>query len=120
MTSTPDLTSIVLILESSNPDVLGDLSLFRCLPDAESYLEAIDVRNNEYFGFMLDGRSLTLSAVGERVSIMPNSDEGVHSVRVRRLLEEYFRFCNRDKSLAFSDLSHLPLERLVETIGLTR
>ena len=96
------------------------MSLFRCLSDAEGKLEAVDVRNGEFFGFTLNGRSLMLSAEGERVSIVPNNDVGVHSARVRNLLEECYRFCSRHKSLALSDLSHLPIEALVETIGFTR
>ena len=113
------LASAVLILSSSDPDTPGDLSLFRDIATAERGLEAIDVRNNEYFGFALDGRPLQFTAEGDLVRIEVASSSQSDEARVRSLLERYARFCFKGKAM-FEDFSRYSLAQLVEVIGFSR
>lgn len=84
---TVDLDQSILINESSDPDVPGDVSLFRSVSDAAQYLEPIDVRNNEYFAYSLDGRELLLRVENNRVRIAHSNASDDHTARIRRLLE---------------------------------
>ena len=84
---TTKLEEIVLINESSVPDLLGDVSLFRSIHDAERYLEPIDVQNGEYFAYLLDGHELVLLVEENRVKILCGDRSDSYMVRVRGLLE---------------------------------
>jgi len=113
-----DLDAAVIILESSDPDTLGDLSLFHDVARAQDALEAIDVRNGEYFGFTLGGRPLRFTTDGQRVRIEVDSSQA-NEVRVRSLLERHARLCFKGKAV-FEDFSQYSLVGLVEVIGFRR
>jgi hypothetical protein len=89
-----DLDQVVLVNDSRDPNVAGNVQLFKTIVDAERYLEPNDVQNSEYFAYFLDGRELNLLVVPQRrwfgeidtVRIEPAA-VAHHVDRVRSLLE---------------------------------
>jgi hypothetical protein len=59
---------IYLLNETRDEDIVGDISLFHRINGMLQYVEAVDVRNNEYYAYCSDGRRVLLS-------VSPNSDE---------------------------------------------
>ena len=110
----------ILILESSQPDVLGDLTLFRRISDAESNLEAIDVNAGEYFGYTLDGKRLALCADGQVVHITLANDDTDYTSTVRKLLEESVSTIIERKKIGFMNVSQMTLAELVTEVGFSR
>lgn len=121
-----DATKLVIINESHRPDLRGDVSIYADLSQACRKLEAIDVVNGEYFGFLGDGSVLRLSAKNEIVNIETIPSVPKDPDLVRRLLEEMAQavpevsFTKRGVRRPGVPYSDLPLEALVEIIGLTR
>lgn len=121
-----DATKLVIINDSHAPDVRGDVSIYADLSQARRGLEAIDVINRAYFGFLGDGTVLRLSTRNEVVEIEPDPSIPKNPNVVRRLLEEMAHAIPessltkrgiRRPSMHYRDL---PLETLIEVIGLTR
>lgn len=115
----------IIILESRNPDTLGDLSLFRDIADAERSLEAIDVKGGEFFGYTFDGSRLALSASGQVVKIELANDTKNYSKIVRKLLEGQARLIfeattKREKKPVHQDIASLSDDELVTLIGYSR
>ncbi|QEX18237.1 hypothetical protein FRZ44_35420 [Hypericibacter terrae] len=113
--------SAILVNESSRADLPGDITLFHSPSAAESKLEAVDVRNGEYFAFTLAGRRLNLSLDGGMVKIRAAQDDSDYTKTVRQLLEvigyrvlDARRRESKEQSL---DVSILSTDGLVELIG---
>ena len=106
----------MLILESSRPDTLGDVSLFRTSAEAAACLEAIDVRNNEYFAYTLDGRRLTLTADAGSVYVALAADTHDYAPVVRKLLEAWV-LISKKKAGEQKDVSQMTLDELVARVG---
>ena len=96
---------IVILLEN------GDLLIFDSREDAEDYLEAIDVRNNEYTAYDSKGTVLDLSVDDktERVIIRHPSTKAKSPSALKKSLLKYIGIF--DKSANINDL---PLRKLVE------
>jgi hypothetical protein len=107
----------ILILESSQSDVSGDITLFRRISEAEVNLEAIDVRNNSFFGYTLDGKRLALSADGNTVHIALADDSKDYSQNVRKLLEEYVSVIVERKKIGLMNVPMMTLSELVDEVG---
>lgn len=56
---------LYILNESKTLDIPGDVKYYKTLDELISSIEAIDVRNDEFFAFVSDGRRIRLSAVGE-------------------------------------------------------
>lgn len=79
-------------MEATLPIVLdenGDLSMFLTIEAACLAVEAVDVANEEYEGFDALGRTLTLSAHGERVSIEVNINGEPEPTELAQRLRSY-------------------------------
>lgn len=114
----------VLVNESDDPDVPGDVSLFRSIADAEQWLEPVDVRNGEYFAYTLDGRELGLTIESGCVKIVSGDAGRDFRARVRNLLEAAARSAvaaavHRGKREIAEGAAHLSLEQLIALIGYT-
>lgn len=120
-----DLQHVVVINESRNPDRAGDVTLFKAIPDAQRYLEPIDVRNAEFYAYFLDGRELELSVLDDEVRIAPAPGEKHYSGRVRMLLENTAgavlaaRAKRRGAVESRPELSAMSARELIEIIGLS-
>jgi hypothetical protein len=120
-----DLERVVVVHESPNPDWSGDVTLFKTVADAERNLEPIDVRNGEYFAYLLDGRELKLFVAGNKVRIEPEPAGKDHRDRIRFLLESYAKAvvaAQKHRGLIESEpsLSSMSVAELIELIGFTR
>ena len=107
----------VLILESRQPDMLGDLSIYRSISDAENALEAIDVLNREFFGYMLDGRRLAFGVEGNSVRIAIEDRGADHSPTVRKLMEDYTSIIVSRKKTGMMNIPAMSLDELVAVVG---
>lgn len=88
MTELPPLRDIVVVNESSSLHRPGDISLFRTRKDALSYIEPIDVENNEHVALSGEGRLLALTVVSGVVHIA-DADDGVdHSHILKAWLQD--------------------------------
>ena len=67
----------------------GDASIFQSVRSAESYLEPIDVKKNEYVAYDSEGRLLSLSATNFKVSIESAEPEPTHVLELRRILSDF-------------------------------
>ena len=92
---TIDLAEVVIINESRDPGKAGDVTLFRDIRHAEGYLEAVDVLNEEYSAYLLDGSDLKLTVPRRalfaqtdevRIEAVPGAPK--HADRIRLLLED--------------------------------
>ena len=88
MTEVPPLRDVVVLNESSSFHRPGDVSLFRTRKDALSYIEPIDVENNEYVALSGDGRLLALTAVSGVVHITDVTDGIDHSHILKTWLQD--------------------------------
>lgn len=70
-------------------DNRGDVSVFRSVPDAETYIEAIDVQNREYDGFDSLGRLLELSTDGRFVHIALAERTPTHADQLTIVLRSF-------------------------------
>lgn len=66
--------------ESSDMTAAGDVILFDTLKKLLSYVEAIDVRNGEYFCFVSDGRKVSLSATHDYDAVLATIETSPHHV----------------------------------------
>jgi hypothetical protein len=117
-----DLQQVVVVNESPKPDEAGDVFLFKTIADAERYLEPIDVRNGEYFAYLLDGRELKLFVAGNTVRIEPEPAGKDHRDRIRFLLESAgaaVLVAQKHRGLIESEpsLSSMSVAELIELIG---
>ena len=89
----------------------GDLLIFGSLEKAESYLEAIDVRNDEYVVYDSEGRLLRAAADSDfgPVRIAEAENAPTHQEQLRRALISYLRAVSSRES----DLRHDLLDTLV-------
>ena len=120
-----DLSAAVLINESRNPHRAGDIAIFKTIADAEKYLEPIDVLNNEYAAFTLDGQILELDVIGDRVRIRHTRDHGDHCDQIRSLLEAYadaVLTAQKRRGLGATQLSpsKMSIDELVKLIGFSQ
>ena len=127
---TIDLVNVVVVNESSDPDKAGDVELFKNIAHAESYLEPIDVLNEEYFAYFLDGSELRLLVVPERklftkidcVRIEPVPAAQKNGDRVRLLLKHAaaaVQVAQKHRKGIEPKLkpAQMPIAELVELIG---
>jgi hypothetical protein len=95
-------------------DDFGDLLIFDSLKKAESYLEAIDVKQRDYPVYDSEGRRLSARVVKdgkkpERVAIVEPDKEPRHESELRALLIAFL-----DKVLQpRENLESLPLQELI-------
>lgn len=121
-----DLMQIVLVNESRAEERAGDVSLFNGMKMAASSLEAVDVRNNEYRAYCLDGSRLKLTEDGLHVSIELANGERNEQL-IRSLLEQAAAFViaahskrgSRHKFHSF-DLLKLSIDELVDIVGVKK
>ena len=112
-----------ILNESSDPVRPGDIGIYESLEDLLDYVEAIDVRNGEYFAFTSDGRKITLSADHHYAPISANISMTASSAKhVELLLTEYLgRLTEDDRfGLSQSDINSVSsLQELVNLIPAT-
>ncbi|MEL0625618.1 hypothetical protein V6245_01535 [Salinibacterium amurskyense] len=90
-------------------DENGDLSMFLTIEAACLAVEAVDVANEEYEGFDALGRTLTLSAHGERVSIEVNINGEPEPTELAQRLRSYLNDDGvRQRGIEISDDAALP------------
>jgi hypothetical protein len=70
----------------------GPLYIFKSVNDAESYLEPIDVKNNEYVAYDSEGRLLCLSATSFHVTIESAELEPNHAPELRKILVGFLAY----------------------------
>ena len=88
---------LFLLNESTDPDIPGDMTIFRDQEHLILQVEAIDVRNNEYFAFTSDGRKLSLYAESDYAPVQAEIEaDPVHAKEVMLLLKRYLMFCAED------------------------
>ena len=81
---------LYILNESDQPDQPGDVNIFRNIDSLLGYVEAIDVRNNEYLTFTTDGRKITLSAEEDYAPVSADIEEKPQQQDVvMRLLHAY-------------------------------
>src|SRR6478736_5827688 len=87
MMATPDdqLTPPIFV------DNRGDVSVFRSVSYAESYLEPIDIENREYIAYDASGRLLALSADRRRVYISLAEPKPTHGEALENALRHFLR-----------------------------
>jgi len=76
----------IILNENARMDVGGDVNVFFSVEDAESYVEAIDVENDEYFAFDSQGRLLQFEVSGDFVRLRPAENDPSHQDVLRKLL----------------------------------
>jgi len=69
----------------------GDVSAFRSVSYAESWMEPIDIQNCEYTAYDASGRILALSADRRRVHISLAEKEPTHSEPLAKALRHFLR-----------------------------
>src|SRR6266550_216108 len=69
----------------------SDISVFRSVSYAESWMEPIDIRNREYTAYDAIGRLLALSADRRRVHISLAEQEPTHSDSLAKALRHFLR-----------------------------
>ena len=69
----------------------GDVSVFRSVPEAASWIEPIDVQNREYVGYDALGRLLDLATDGRSVSISLVEQPPVHADQLHATLQRFLR-----------------------------
>ena len=69
----------------------GDVSVFRSVPFAESWMEPIDIENREYTAYDAAGRLLALSADRRRCYIALAEQEPTHSAELLERLRKFLR-----------------------------
>jgi hypothetical protein len=72
-------------------DNRGDVSTFRSVSYAQSYLEPIDIENREYTAYDASGRLLALSADRRHVYISLAEQEPTHSEPLAKVLRQFLR-----------------------------
>ena len=97
----------------------GDVVFFASVADAEGWLEAIDVENNEYVAYDSEGRLVTLGVVtkqkgffsgGKRVVVERAEAEPTHALELRNTLVHFFGRVGASKDW----LASAALEELVK------
>lgn len=102
------MDSIVIVKETR-----GSVMIFDSVISAENYVEAIDVKNDEYIFYNGTGQSLTPKIVSNRngmewVSLTVNNDSKTdYSAEVRKLLVELLSSEYEKEELASLDLENL-------------
>lgn len=119
-----------------NPPIIvggDDVSVFPSAEQAEQYLEAIDVRNDEYVGYDSEGRKLTfgirkvekrgfVNLSYELVEITCSEEEPLHADELREVLDDYvlrvaeLRKIAGEKDAAKEWLCNLSLAELLEKL----
>ena len=89
-----------------------DLSLYASVAAAESQLEAVDVRNNEYVAYDAAGRLLTISMKAEIVRITAGDTEPRHEQELRSALVSFLVACGTPKET----LDGLALNQLIALV----
>ena len=119
-------STLFILNESSEPSHHGDVSIFRSLDSLLNNIEAIDVRNNEYYGFTSDGRKISLSAEHNYAPVSATIEKSpLYQDTVKALLHSYLlwladhgRFCVARKAVedaaSLEDLVELIPEDVVE------
>jgi hypothetical protein len=79
----------IIINESKVLYKSGDVSFFANVSDAESYLESIDVQNNEYHAFDCDGRLLKMCVREGRVVLADGEETPGHKDVMIKVMVDY-------------------------------
>ena len=90
---------LFILNESKNSEELGDISYYSTLESLILNIEPIDVINNEYFSYCLDGRELYLSATHEFGIVQTEFEaQANHRELVKKLiLLDLARFIDKPK-----------------------
>ena len=79
--------SAVILNESQRAEIIGEVGLYRNISRLIEHLEPIDVENNEFFAYTLEGNRLDLSVENDKIKAVKAAAEDDHSSHVRHLLE---------------------------------
>ncbi|HLX17764.1 MAG TPA: hypothetical protein VKS24_21445 [Bradyrhizobium sp.] len=118
----PSLESVVVLNESQQAEVVGEVSLYRSISRLIEHLEPIDVENNEFFAYALRGNRLDLSVENDQVQVVKASAENDYSSHIRNLLEvaaERALRKWRHRKMRGTNPATMSIEALVELIGFT-
>ena len=91
-------------------DEHGAATIFESVKDAERYLEAVDVENNEYIAYDSEGRLLRLIPTTPRITIRGAEQSPTHSPELRTLLTNLLGYTG----VPASSLREATLQELVE------
>ena len=86
-----------------------DMLAFKDVKKAESYLELVDVKNNEYSAFDAEGRKLVFKIDKNKFHI-----EETALVQQEVLKGKLIEFIARAKKIERTKLTELPLEKLIQ------
>jgi hypothetical protein len=122
------LAQAVLINDSKREEIAGDVYLFRDKTTAASWLEPVDVENQEHFAYHLNGVRLRTFIDRGIVQFAEEPGPGAPDI-VRSLLVQTARHVLRARVLKGKkttgepkeiDLGRLSLLELAELVGLSR
>lgn len=85
-----------------------DLMIFNTLKEAESYLEPIDVKNQEYAAFDSEGMSLDIKVEKNKTQIEPTP-----FFKKETLIDKLTEYLARVKKIKKDELLKLPLADLI-------
>jgi hypothetical protein len=96
-----------------------DLSAFASLADAATYVEAIDVLNDEYEAFDAEGQPLVLHAShwSDPVSITVNAEVSPQPDELARRLRRYIERVGPERLELDVPMERAPLRRLVQAVA---
>jgi hypothetical protein len=110
---------LYILNESSLVDVAGDVDIYPTLERLVLQLEAIDVRNQEYFAYTSDGRLITLSADDDyapvNATIEPTKS---HRAAVKKVLRDYLLYFAKDGRFGIDEDAVRAANRLETLVAL--
>lgn len=120
-----DLQSVVIVNESSDPNLVGDVTIFRTKSEAAMYIEPIDVLNREYQVYSIDGQMLDLDILNGEVRIERSKINKNKSDRLRVILESAAETVlsargRIGRGKAKESVLSLSIKELVELVGLSK
>ena len=117
---TPNPESVVVLNESQQSEVVGEVCLYKSISRMIEHLEPIDVENNEFFAYTLAGDRLDLSVENDQIRVVKAATEKDHSSHVRHMLEvaaEHALRKWRHRKIRGTNPATMSTEELVELIG---
>ena len=99
----------------------GDVQVFESVNDAETALEAIDVRNDEYVAYDADGQRLLVSVVEENdhVQISYEEDRGNGREELKKILSVFLVRTGHPDEVKEMSLQQL-IDKYVNEYGFAR
>jgi hypothetical protein len=107
----------IIVNESQEKHLSGDVTFFQTSEAASQYLEPIDVANGEYFAFDSVGRLLKLQIAGQHVVIEDAERIPSHAGVLRDLLIEFFERAKNNQGpfeqLTLNQLINIGIESFI-------